>query len=362
MNAITWPYIIVLFGAAQGVMLSIALSFRKGVKSKANQVLIPFVLAVSLMLVIAAIFSLGVVSAHSKIGYLGDSVLLLYGPLFYFYTSRLLTTSRQKIFPHLLPFFLFFLINTTVLFLPINIYQVKWLGLFYWITLNVALTHMTVYFVFSYRAIHKYQKQSKDDLSFNPTTQYLKTLVILIGSCTLLFSFNAYSNLFGVDLGWTFLTYQIQWVIFASVIFVLGHYAIRQPTIFQLSPKVETSVSINTEELEVVQDLVSRLKACMDLEKPYLKSDLTLEDLANQIGCRKELLSKAINQGLSTNFYGLVNQYRINEFERLALDSKNKHLTHLALALEAGFRSKTTFYKAFKTLKQTTPSAHLKTM
>ena len=67
-------------------------------------------------------------------------------------------------------------------------------------------------------------------------------------------------------------------------------------------------------------------------------------------------LSQLLNENLNQKFYDFVNGYRVEEAKRALFDPANDHLTILAVALEAGFSSKSAFNAAFKKFAGTTPS------
>ena len=91
-------------------------------------------------------------------------------------------------------------------------------------------------------------------------------------------------------------------------------------------------------------------------EKPYLEQELTLGDLANQLNMHAHHLSKMINKEMGKNFFDFINDYRVEEFKKLAVNPKNKHISILGLAMEAGFNSKATFNRFFKNSTGLTPS------
>ncbi|PLX12240.1 MAG: hypothetical protein C0597_13735 [Marinilabiliales bacterium] len=53
-----------------------------------------------------------------------------------------------------------------------------------------------------------------------------------------------------------------------------------------------------------------------------------------------------------------MNQYRIEEFKRLASSPKNHQFTLLSLAYECGFNSKSSFNRYFKKSTGVTPSQY----
>lgn len=104
------------------------------------------------------------------------------------------------------------------------------------------------------------------------------------------------------------------------------------------------------------RDLVGRLRSHMDERKPHLHEDLTLADLATEMGVSRHHLSQVINESVGSNFYQLVNEYRLKEFERRIRNGADLVLSLTGLALECGFRSISAFYSAMKQLRQEKPS------
>ena len=89
-------------------------------------------------------------------------------------------------------------------------------------------------------------------------------------------------------------------------------------------------------------------------------SQLSLEGLAGQVGMTKHDLSQLINDQLNTNFFGFVNDYRIEAFKERLTQKEYEHYTLLGIALETGFNSKSSFNSIFKKAEGITPSAYKK--
>lgn len=354
---------IMLFAVFQGLLLLLALSNKKQRNIPANRVLIGLISAICFLLAMIATSQSSNLLLTQDFGYLTDSVSLLYGPLFYFYVLRLLEVSNKPIWPHLTPFLLFVIFNTLWLVIGPDPQMATLRSNFYLFMTTSSLAQIITYLILSWRVTVRYRLQIKSQRSYHPSLRYLQVLIVIISSCVILFSTNYFGQQAGYQLNLDFLDYHVTWLLLSAFIFTLAYYAIRQPEIFRLEPAAVYQNETSLNEMDSAKDLspvLERLTEILQNERPYLDPELSLEALARKVGCRKEILSKVINQGLNMNFYQLVNEYRIKAFEALAQDKSNAHLTHLALAYEAGFRSKTTFYKAFKELKQSSPSAYLK--
>ncbi len=112
-------------------------------------------------------------------------------------------------------------------------------------------------------------------------------------------------------------------------------------------------------EMDLLVTTFRHLGQVMDCDKPYLQDDLSLAELADQLGINPRLLSKVINTQARMNFYDFVNCYRIEEFKRRVAgpDAANNLLD---LAYACGFGSKTTFNHVFKKQAGMTPSRYRK--
>lgn len=105
-----------------------------------------------------------------------------------------------------------------------------------------------------------------------------------------------------------------------------------------------------------IDQLKNQLIKVFESDKPYLDPEFRLSELAMKMNIHANELSQVINEGFGQNFYTLVNSYRIEEVKRNIQDQKNNNLTLLAIGLQSGFNSKTTFNTVFKKMTGLTPS------
>lgn len=101
------------------------------------------------------------------------------------------------------------------------------------------------------------------------------------------------------------------------------------------------------------RDLQPKLYQAMENERLFLDSNLTLPQLAEHLETTSHRLSQCINQMFEQNFSEWLNGYRIQEAQRLLLETDNKIL---AIALESGFNSLSVFNPAFKRITGITPT------
>lgn len=102
--------------------------------------------------------------------------------------------------------------------------------------------------------------------------------------------------------------------------------------------------------------ILKRLLDVMENEKPYLKSDLTLPDLAALSSTTPHYLSQVINEQLQMSFFDYVNSHRIETAKELLIHPLPYTQTVLDVAMASAFNSKSAFYSAFKKQMGITPA------
>ncbi|GAA4015871.1 hypothetical protein GCM10022408_31600 [Hymenobacter fastidiosus] len=105
---------------------------------------------------------------------------------------------------------------------------------------------------------------------------------------------------------------------------------------------------------------LTRVVQALEQEELFRNPELTLDGLAQHLELTPNTVSQLLNAGLGQSFHDVVNGYRLAEVKRRLLTNDARRLTVLALALEAGFNSKTTFNRVFKEKTGFTPKEYQK--
>ena len=92
----------------------------------------------------------------------------------------------------------------------------------------------------------------------------------------------------------------------------------------------------------------------MSEQKPFLKTEFSLPDLAQQLGTSVHTLSQTINERLGKSFFEMVAEYRVGEAKKLLKDQPNIKVEEIAE--QVGYNSKSSFNTVFKKLTGSTPS------
>lgn len=93
----------------------------------------------------------------------------------------------------------------------------------------------------------------------------------------------------------------------------------------------------------------------------YTDSTLNREKVAEQLGISTGYLSQIVNTITGDNFAHYINHYRVEAVKEMISNSEFENYNLLAMGLESGFTSKTTFYKAFKKVTGQTPNEYKNT-
>jgi len=382
---------VLYLGAAQGIILVIALFFSRA-NRKANQFLALFVLLLSFNCLFEAIESTSIYNRFPILIRIRWGNTLLFGPLIFLYV-RALINHRFQIVLHFIPFFIaklalipFYMLSAEEKILSLN-------------TANTSTTvsddWYSIYFfpiisLFGFLQILFYLWQISKDLKMydqqlfrwfsnveNIHLNWLKQSVWALSVLTIV----SFFYLLGELLLSSHIRHMGAYGGFALVllIYAISYKAISQPNILSLfqnekktsdTPKhmndqandslgkaEETEASIKTESL-----LSRNLKDLMEREKLYLNEKLSGKETAEILGISRHQLSEVLNNEQKTNFYNFINHYRVEACIQKMANPKFGHYTLLALALECGFNSKTTFNTVFKKDTGMTPRQFKKTL
>jgi AraC-like DNA-binding protein len=259
------------------------------------------------------------------------------------------------------------------------------------------------YWWMNYKAINIYKQQYQTRYSYEQNLHYLNTVLFIQAICLILGVFTGILMLFGQ---YVFAqnddiiekSIDVVWLVFSTITYFLGYYAIHQPEVFKVPQpesslveelsnnglfvenllpkhlKTEANDAVLENNIEDVPPSVSKehsikekpldehslqqkekIDQYLQKSRAYANPNLSLNELAVKLKMPPHVLSKIINDGFGVNFFDFINGYRIQEFKKLVLDPRFKNQTFLAIAFEVGFNSKTAFNRSFKKITNQTP-------
>ena len=134
-------------------------------------------------------------------------------------------------------------------------------------------------------------------------------------------------------------------------------YGIATELKLQEQPREDEKYAASTLTPDQKRTYIEKLLGYVEQEKPYLKQDLTLKDVAMHTRIPDRYLSQIVNEELGKHFRDFINGYRVNYARTLLVDHAQSHLSIDGVAEESGFKSRSAFYEAFKRSVGTTPGA-----
>ncbi|MGB8193278.1 MAG: helix-turn-helix domain-containing protein [Chitinophagaceae bacterium] len=368
--------IIILFGAAQGLFLSVYL-FAKPENRHANKWLAFLLTVISLHLIEYAAGITGLTLQYPIFIAITYPLLFCMGPLYYIYCRCLLDKSYKTTFKTILHF----LPSLIVLLVMMPFYsmsdeaKVSFMsgvaqggimkipaGQLVFMGAHVA---QTVAYIFASSRFIGNKEEELKEYSSNVVVvkklEWLKAFSLYFSIYFLLYFIVVvllgFINSYQVQLDYVLL------LITSISIYAIGYSAISNPEIFKAFPEFELQSLESNKETPInnsrnsnrFPELKEKLIQFMDSNKPYLKSDLKISDLAESLSVPAYQLSQLINDEFLVNFYDFINKYRVEEAKKLLVeDTRNYKI--LAIAYEVGFNSKATFNRVFKKFTDLTPS------
>mgnify|MGYP002778551235 CR=1 FL=1 len=303
--------------------------------------------------------------SSSKIYTINDPSLFLIAPLLWLYVKELIGERvgiRISFFIHLLPFFVVIIYSILIRFIEndnsftslINANK-RTTNIFFWI---IVVAQFSIYLHYVRKKLSYHQSIILQEVSNKECIDisWVKFFLFTFLSLNIFFFVSLFTVIHFDSLMWQ---PKVTALAFSLAVFAMAYKGILQKNLFIKSEALSQSHKYHlNEDLPNKIDLKLKeiLLAYMNKEKPYLDAELTLTSLAKDLKVSRSQLSLLINEGIGDNFYDFVNKYRVDEVKRLISGSKMKNYSLLGIALEAGFKSKSTFNLVFKRFTGLTPT------
>lgn len=295
-----------------------------------------------------------------------DAVLLmLMSPCLYFYVLSLLNRPvkliQWKLLLHFIPLVPCLVFNILFIFRPLA-ERVNWLihdfyfGSIEMIIINVIMyLQIIFYLIISFQAVRLQQKESVyiETQGFRTNISWVR-LFLLVNILVVLTSLPV-----------CFLIHNEQTNIF------LGLAAMNIDFVFLF---VMTALNIGSMETEKIDEKkipyqINEVQAAnywkiltehIAMNRSYLDENCSLPSLAFQTNIPDYQLSKLLNAHGGISFTDFINEYRVKESLIYLEDISNQRINIDTIALECGFGSRTSFYRAFVKIYSISPTAYRK--
>lgn len=356
---------LVYFGFLQSLLLLVIYLFSPGKRRYIDGFMAFLILVLSIGLVGKVLHSAAVWGSDFRLIAFSEFSVLLFGPTVYLFTRR---TLRKKSFTnqdlvHYIPALVYSIFIVTYFMIPSDVViseRIKTgeLKRVIFICLATGLVVNVTYWVLAWKTFKTFVLEMKNEVSYALHTRFISNFLVIIGGCLLVWTCIYFTSLFGFEM----LERDVRpylWIALTLIILFITYYGMVSPQVLRVIPDSELKKYAQSKfSARDMEELKSRLEELMLEKKPYLNSKLMKSELAEMLGVNGPELSRLLNENIGMNFFEYVNYYRIKEFISLAQTDRAKQITFFGLAQEAGFHSKTTFNKSFKTLMGTAPSTY----
>jgi AraC-like DNA-binding protein len=320
----------------------------------------------------------------------GVPINYLAAPLSYLYIKSVLKNEfkfKKWEVLHFIPFFIFIINHLPFYTLPSNeklliikatiqdwsnAYKVNTGLMPEYINYLLRPLQASIYLIFQWKLLLSFKRNQPNgpvQNQINNVMGWLKTFtwtttVILAGFFILTFLvilFPAYIN--------NQLVVFILSLFVAGGFFVMSAYLLTHPAVLSGLPFIKYTVVEST----VINDQqysmpyvnydyakeIEQIQQYFEIEKPFLKPNLNINQVSVSLGIPSRELSFIINNHFGQRFTDFLNKYRIEHITQKMTKDNIANYTIESIATEAGFASKSSFNLAFKKFNNCTPTEYI---
>ncbi|NMH27257.1 helix-turn-helix transcriptional regulator [Flavobacterium silvaticum] len=361
---------IVLMGVIQGFIFGVVVGFSKKYKAPSTRLLALLIVAFSINNLQFFFVDAGLMDSRVLYGIFWIPEHVLLGPLLFAYGFRFLypqiPLTKKQIFWLLLPFILCLICSTYFKIayaheIPVNFPDSYWIFTIIVEFAGVFIAAVCIGWLLRLAyVVDRRNKNFRADVVY-PQLQWFRLTLWAFAAVDVLWLFISIKvNLLGAPYTWWYWT----WISLSVLIYWLGHIGIYKFGIQEERKKIrDYSLSNSFNVIDTSRN--THLTAFDDLlvnQKYFLDPQLTLDSVAEKLGVSKSYLSRTLNKEYPMGFSEYVNSLRVNEAKFYLTNKDFAQYTLVAIGLEAGFSSKTTFNSAFKRITGITPSEYRKNL
>ncbi|MEM7380883.1 MAG: helix-turn-helix domain-containing protein [Bacteroidota bacterium] len=236
----------------------------------------------------------------------------------------------------------------------------------------VTLSYSIFLYFKALRILYKYEELYKPILAFD-NLKWIKRFMNIGGAVILLWLVAVLLNLFSDLIKPPYSYYPLR-LASSILIYWVGYQAFFQYVLLKDRLILRTKIRKTGSELlkpgakdaetlrqnEQGDNAFQGVNEYVTANQRFLDPNFSLEKLAEEIDIGTSTLSRIINQHAEKNFSDYVNSLRVEEAKKLLKDDEFNAYTVVAIGLECGFNSKSTFYSAFRKFTGQTPTAYQK--
>ncbi|MEM8893505.1 MAG: helix-turn-helix domain-containing protein [Bacteroidota bacterium] len=366
MNTFSLFEVFLVLGIGQGLLLVIALNKVSNKNEAANPLLSAIILIASVMLTGRVLSFYLQTEWVLRLAQFVDASIFLLGPLSFLYLLRLSNPSEQvkklSIW-HFVPALAHFSFSIWTCFWSMAELGEMYISgeLMYALLFveGVAMVLFGGYWIACIILVRKWREESQPaQTAYNDDVRkFIQVFMLFTGVSSAIWIASFTGKIF--DLApLNLISYELLWAVIPLFFYALGYYALLKPSILR-EPHLPKNQRDRL-DFSSAQLLKTKLDYLMQEEKLYREVDLTLKYLAEKLDTSANNLSWLLNKVHQRSFYDYINEIRVQAFIEKVDNGEHTLHTLLGLAMGVGFKSKSTFNKAFKASIGLTPSTYVK--
>ena len=328
-----------------------------------------FMILFGLTSIAEIVIELNLLSYYPKLKYLPFDFLWLLFPVFYLYVQDISIVPEKKKYHVLIPGIIEFLFLSSLLFFDeAFIFKVTESLLFELVFILGGIVYSIVIMIRTFKLINIHTMKIKNQYS---SIEYKDVLWIKYFSFTILLYFLSLFIAIILFVMFNESAISLLETLFVGInvclIFWASFKGITQHKVKMLIPeeinidtnKLNKKISLSKDFLDEkdkeTEETIAKLHLIVEKSQLFKNVDLTIIDVSERIGVHPRKLSSIINSRLGSNFNKYINSYRVEYAKELLKNNLENNFTIEAIANESGFKSRTSFYTAFKSSTQMTP-------
>ncbi|MDT0605482.1 helix-turn-helix domain-containing protein [Croceitalea rosinachiae] len=356
---------LIFFGLLQSTIMIFLIIKNRNWKLVQNKLLISLLLVIGLSLVPTFLGRSGFVAQYDYLRFIPFNLVIFVFPLLFLYFKAIYNStfrlnyqnSFHLIIPMIFWLYYWFIWLGSLTIIPER--KASWvleMGYF-----KVQFVHDVILLLLlcTYSLLSLIELREKKGLNGKYNyTKWVKYLIIFLFfgvalelTSALLGKIYGYWKSSPLDIWLGFSLTMIVKIYNAVLIYVISLLGYLSYSTFKSSRKIIDKNVLNKK----LQDILEK----MEIEKPYLNSDFSLASFAKQLQTNPSVLSNLLNNHLNISFNDFTNKYRIAEVKDKLKAGLQNSLTLESIAKDSGFKSKTTFYRAFHRHTSQTPKGYL---
>jgi len=220
---------------------------------------------------------------------------------------------------------------------------------------SIFLFIKAIIILFNYSELYQ-QVLAYDNVKWLKNFMFFGSIVILMWICAILLNLDKTLNpqvfiYYPLRLSSTALLYWISYQGFYNYSLMVERIQLRKEIAAE-----EKTINNASNGKESEENKFFMIKNYIKKNKRFLDPAFSLERLSSEMGISTSKLSHLINQESGYNFPDYINLLRVEKAKKYLIKSDFSAYTIVAIGLECGFNSKSTFYSAFKKFTNVTPS------